>query len=325
MAVETIRLNLAVQWMVPMLAGRRVLDASLPAGLVSDLLSDCGVEVLCFTPRRAMADILTQRFGPAVDVYCSEFGSIPLPDRSIDCAICFDPDLGAVDVGGFVEELGRIVTDDGLIAVSSPGRASGGNGYQDAMTTADLEAALVGHFEHVSSIRQTFCIVSRLGTSVSGAIAGAFPDTNDPASFSTASDAFVLASRRALPDLSAARTVARPIELAKYEDLLDESLRLARSAQSRAEVAERANDEREYLIEELYRAEQYVAGAFDVRTRQESLLALATEELTTLRAELKACREAGDNARQSVLDMKQSTSWRVTAPLRFVKRVGSTP
>ena len=118
MAPGRIRLKLAAQWLVPMLAGRRVLDISSPVGLVAALLSGCGLEVTCVTPRVAVADILTQRFGHAVEVRCSELDAIPLPDKSIGGAVCFGPDLGQVDMDRFVEELGRVLGTDALAAVS---------------------------------------------------------------------------------------------------------------------------------------------------------------------------------------------------------------
>jgi hypothetical protein len=72
-------------------------------------------------------------------------------------------------------------------------------------------------------------------------------------------------------------------------------------------------DEREYLIRELFAVEQMLSSEFDLRRRRE----ISPRTASLFRAQL----EALEQAQAEIADLRTSTSWRVTKPLRLLKEI----
>ena len=72
-------------------------------------------------------------------------------------------------------------------------------------------------------------------------------------------------------------------------------------------------DERDYLIRELFASEQILSSEFDLRRRHE----VSPRTASLFRAHL----EALEDAQAEIADLRTSTSWRITKPLRLLKEI----
>jgi hypothetical protein len=104
-------------------------------------------------------------------------------------------------------------------------------------------------------------------------------------------------------------------------------LETVRRAQIEAFRAEQAAEERPELIRQLFASEQVLAAEFDRRRRNEvspRAASLFRDQLAAARAQqphVERLREAFEDAQAQIADLKSSTSWQITKPLRVLKRL----
>jgi SAM-dependent methyltransferase len=271
-------------------AGRRVLDAGCGVGWGTELLLDAGarsavgVDIAPDAVRSAQARAARGRFvvGDLLD--------LPFARASFDLVTCFEAIEHVADASKALDELRRVLTPDGLLVVSSPNPAvypAGNPFHVRELTPDELHAELQSRFTSAVLWRQYDLAASVLTD-------GAPQVAHEP----------IRGEARAVTALPG------------HEDIYSVVTATSGTLPTFGSVAMFAppNDRRTYLA--AYESSRRECDALQGRLRacEERLLRVTTE---WEHDRARAAAEVGDLRRQ-LDELRASTSWRVTAPLRRV-------
>jgi hypothetical protein len=325
------------RWLAGLLQGKSVLDVSPAPNAATAELAEGAASLVVVTPRAAVAHALADRLPSAVEVRTAEPGTLPFADGSFNVAVCLGAGrIGPSELGPMIAELVRVVGADGFVVVSlGPADARSpvwGPDHRSAV--GDLVAA------HVSSHSAVDLRVSlSLDFATEGLDLGppdgvTEPDAEGGWTAPAVLDTIVIGANGPLPEPPARRSLRFGIDAAVWQAGQDRMLEVTRVAQARAVSAEAAADERLRLIGELFLVEQRLSEEFDRRRRQEVSPRAATtfrDQLVAARAdqdrieelelEVERLRDAVEGANAYIAELKSSTSWVVTKPLRGMKRL----
>jgi hypothetical protein len=319
----------AARWAASRAGGRPLLDTTSPSGLVARFLGPQGVEVVTVVSSAAVAEALGYDLRGAATVRSGALAELPFPPRSFGAAVCLVRQFTDSPLDRTLSELRRVLDGDGVLVICD--RAGRGRG--DGPTMHDLEQAVSRQFKHSAVLNQTDHVVSTVAGDDSDGLFADLSVTTIPGHISKG--AFVAASDSPEKVSGAPIAFVDPIDLDGLTALWDRALQECVAAQARATEAQRAAEERDRLIRELFLAEQALAEAFDVSRRLEGMAETASEQriqLRSVRSQLEAAKsdaeaahaeiarllEANQNAHEQVMALRESTSWRVTKPLRAV-------
>lgn len=278
-------------------AGRRVLDVCCGLGNGCRILASAEArEVVGVDSAESVIEAATLEMPQGVRLEVGDARRLAYPAGSFELVLCFDVIDQIEEAGAVIEQLVRVLSEDGLLLISLP--------EGDA---ADLQS--LTQLPHVRLLRQEAClgsaIVAESGLS-DEVCESARIRTIEPRDSRSPNWLLVLAGRVSLPE---------PVPLVGLTDRLDFYNR-----QAALEAAEEEGRIRDELVQKLTQ---------DRRELQDRLLA-AEERLAALtgleqaNAELESeldARDAELQAREQVLrDVMSSASWRVTKPLRALKR-----
>jgi hypothetical protein len=125
-----------------------------------------------------------------------------------------------------------------------------------------------------------------------------------------------LAARRTIPTVESLLTLSEPFEVRWWQERLDDGQKRAEGLAVRTrQQATRAEERSLNSARRLLEAEEVLAQA------NARVFALE-RELETRGEEVGALRKQAARAERVVNGMKDSSSWRITAPLRALKRRG---
>lgn len=135
------------RYVAPMVAGKRILDVACGAGYGSDLLAeaaqfvaggDISAETVAYCQAHYRRD--NQKF-EVMDIR-----DIPYPDKSFDMVVSFETIEHVVEGEQFLQEITRLLADDGMLVMSTPLGGPVGNPHHVAYYQRGTFAAYLRNF-----------------------------------------------------------------------------------------------------------------------------------------------------------------------------------
>ena len=265
------------------------------------------------SPRVAITEVLRERSGPesGFEVRLAEPSDMPFDAGSFGAAVFFEAGRSpAGEIEGVLREAERILDKEDGLLITSLGvpsvRTVESQGVLQTLTTTLEEL-----FSNVSVVELTIALTATFSSAPTAAALET--GRGSEAAERPVLDRIVIASHGPLPDFGTSSALSFPVDLELWDRSREALLETARISQARAARAERIADERDYLIRELFASEQILSSEFDFRRRHE----VSPRAASLFRAQL----EALEDAQAEVADLRTSTSWRITKPLRLLKEI----
>jgi SAM-dependent methyltransferase len=144
-------------WVSTLAAGRRVLDAGCGVGYGTALLARAGAADAVGIDVADEALAAAAAASPELEFTQADVHDLPFPDDRFDVVVCFEVIEHLERQDEAIAELARVLTPDGVLAMSSPNRGvypTGNPHHVHEYRPDELRAALSVHFAHVELHRQ---------------------------------------------------------------------------------------------------------------------------------------------------------------------------
>jgi SAM-dependent methyltransferase len=308
-------------WAAELAAGRTVLDAGCGMGYGCRILADAGARrVVGVDIAAAVLEASPAAGHPGVELETGDVLNLSLPPESFELVVCFEV-LEHVSVPERVlDELSRVLSPGGVLAVSTPNRdryVPGNPHHLHELDPAELEAALRERFAHVRLLRQDNWIASAVLEDEHAADSSDAPlpaRVRKLAARRPGEEVYTLAlaSSEPLPELPAEAALTGLVELRHWAELFEMQRRYLDEQQRQLELARERDGERRDLQQRLIEAEARLSEIPDLK-----------QEIRELEAERDLLELRVERGGQVLEDVFSSPSWKVTAPLRAAKRAFS--
>lgn len=311
-------------WAAQLAHGKRVLDAGCGIGYGSNMLAGSGAaEVAGVDIAEPIIEVARQSAAPGVTFSTGDVAALPFGSDSFDLVVCFEVIEHVEDTDAVLDELARVLAPGGVIVLSSPNRdryVPGNPHHLYEFLPDELKAALQRRFAHVRLVRQHDWLASAILEDEVFAGSNADPigglEVRKLVGHEPGAETYTLAlaGDGELPATLMPVTLTGTIELREWMDHYHEQDRILRQQAAHFEALKTLENERRMLRYRLEKAEGRVARMKDLEKELQDLeLALADVPKDLER------RLAG--ADQALRDVLSSPSWRITTPLRKLKRV----
>jgi len=325
------------RWVSQIAAGRRVLDAGCGTAYGSALLAQAGaVEVIGVDRASDVLDSARPQMPDLVVLEEGDVATLPYADGRFDLVVCFEVIEHLEEPGRALDEFRRVLSPDGVLAVSSPNRdvyPPGNPHHVHEYTPGELEQELLGRFTFVRLERQSTWITSgvldddRFRMSDDRDIGSAMSIRKLAADEPGAElYTIALAGHDKPPAGNATFELAAPVELRKWDALWHEQTQMleqqadllsAHEQLFAQQAAEKAQwwDEIQELRHQLVKTESELARmpALDAQLRE---LVEVNDGLLQLNHDLQARQAHLDVLEARYEVVVESTSWKLTRPLR---------
>jgi len=272
--------------------GKRVLDAGCGVGYGSALLARSGaVEVTGVDLSGAAIAAASVGAPENANFILGDVTKLPVDDASIDLVVCFEVVEHIAEQEQLLDELRRVMTPGASLIISSPNRGvylAGNPHHVRELTPSELSELLEPRFAHFEMMHQHPWAASAILSDAdftSGQLdlpLSAASAKLAPASRGEETYTIAIASDSELPELSGITIITDPTDLRGHT----ESIKALETSLADSEAATAAQ-----------------AAARD----------RLTEELASVRESLELTSSA-------LVTITSSRSWRMTAPLRGIKR-----
>lgn len=269
-------------WVGGLADGHVVLDAACGVGWGTAVLAHAGARrVIGVDIDEASLASGRERAGGLAEFVRGDLLALPFEDAAFDLVVCFEAIEHVSDPDRALDELRRVLSPDGLLAVSSPNRGvypPGNPHHLRELTSEELETLLRQRFAHVALYGQQ----THLGSLLSDE-RGLLATEELPArvhkmyAVSPGEElyAVALASDHELPTMDTVAVLGAPLDTSQFTDrieVLEADLALTqaklgslagelRQAESRATEAEDARARAERQVEEITRSGWWRATA----------------------------------------------------------------
>jgi SAM-dependent methyltransferase len=325
-------------WAAQLAKGCVVLDAGCGMGYGTGILQAAGAK------RVVGVDISPEAIDYARAHYAGEFDiadihKLPFADSSFDLVVCFEV-IEHIDQQSLaIAELRRVLRASGILAMSSPNQGiyPKGNPYHlHEYTSAEFKEALAREFANIALYRQSPWLASAVFDDDIQAVGDVLSEltTFKVGAVEPGKEVFTvaLASNASLSKPKPLMVMGQPFEVRWWEDRLDEvtgeqdNERIERDRQQARH--DRTDNENKRKLE----------AQGDFLLTLETRLASAQDEIAQLLATQAELRQWGEEVARSAQDRQDfetrlrraertmdsitsSLSWRITAPLRAIKRL----
>ncbi|MGD1058492.1 MAG: methyltransferase domain-containing protein [Solirubrobacteraceae bacterium] len=247
------------RWAAPLAAGRRVLDAGCGAAYGTILLAEAGaLEVVGVDRASEVLDSVRTQMPSNVVLNEGDVTALPYENGRFDLVVCFEVIEHLDDPGRALDEFRRVLTPEGVLAVSSPNREvypPGNPHHVHEYTPGELEQELADRFSFVRLERQHTWITSAVLNDGGFQISGDGDLGTDVSVRKLAADepgaelyTVALAGQQELARTAATFELATPVELRKWDALWHEqNQRLGDQAETLTQQAEMLTQQAETL------------------------------------------------------------------------------
>lgn len=332
-------------WGAQLVRGRNVLDAGCGTGYGAKIIVESGADrvVGVDISKDAVAEASEFNTSERVEIDQADLRSLPYADGEFNLAMCFEVIEHVEDRDAVLDELARVLSSDGILCISTPNRRvypPGNPHHLHEYEPREFAEVLGKRFSHVDLHRQT----AWLGTAIlSDAESASFGPAHSfsprtvkmpPSSCSRSEETFTVAvaSQRKLPRVHPQLALGDSFEVRWWKDQIHAA---HTDAQARGREARDAEARGLITARKLLGVEEMIAHsnaqifaldqALDERSEEADRLRRDVERLEGEREQAKSDREqamrAHERASYIVEAMNHSVSWRLTAPLRALKRV----
>ena len=314
-------------WGAQLARGLKVLDAGCGTGYGLRILQEAGasqavgVDVSADAIAQASEVISDER----IEILQANLKELPFSDGEFDLIVCFEVIEHVSERDVILDELARVLAAEGILCISTPNRNvyPQGNPYHLHEYKPDEFAQALGErFSHIELHHQTAWLASAIFSSdefTAGPSDGSISTRTvkmEPRDPGEETFTVALAARRSIPRVESLLTLGEPFEVRWWQEQIDDGRKSAealalRTRQQAARAEERSlNSARRLLDVEEFLA-QSNAGVFALK-----------QELEMRSEDIDALREQVARGERVMTGMKDSLSWRITAPLRALKRRG---
>jgi len=314
-------------WAMQLVPGRRVLDAGCGLGYGSALLAGAGAaSVTGMDVAAAVVEAARSRVPAGVTLVEGDVHELPFEDGSFDLVVCFEVIEHVHDAPRAIGDLARVLAPGGVLAVSSPNRDAyvpGNPHHVHEFTPEELRSALTERFSEVSLLRQHQWITS----AVLGDAAFAADGLEEVPALRVRKAAGVqpgeetytvaLAGDAALPDVPPAAVMAGDVEVRKWVELYDTQQEVLTRQHEHFESLEDKRTELAELRTRLVEAERRLARLPALQQELDE----ARQSLHGMQGERDVQAARADRAELVLREVMASPSWRLTTPLRRLKRI----
>src|SRR5215218_6548889 len=301
-------------WAAPAAAGKRVLDAGCGLGYGSAVLSDAGAaSVVGVDVAEGVVEVARERVPDGVELHVGDVAALDFADGEFDVVVCFEVIEHVEAPDAVLAELHRVLAPGGVLLVSSPNRdvyVPGNPHHIHEYLPEELRDALARLFSSVHLWRQHDWIASAvlsdedLAAEDLSELRGLRVGKNVGVAPGRETYTLAMAGDGPLPSLDPAAMLTGTVELRKWLELFHEQHETLRR---QLEAGEKATAR---LVELEQQRDEAVGVAHQRSLEVEGLLA-TIEELNRYAAQKD----------EIVRAVTTSPSWRITAPLRALKRV----
>jgi SAM-dependent methyltransferase len=315
------------EWAAELVRGRRVLNASSALQATTVPLLHDAREVAAVAPRAAVVEALPDLVGTEVKGHHAELTRLPFASDSFQAVMSLDLDPCSYPLEEVLEEFARVLDPgDGLliIALSGNTRPTGQNQVdEDDPAIQALYRALRERLPYVMPVHYDSKLVSTFSPIGDAEGSRSFAAEKTPGDGATHKSAgvVVVASHRSIEPQRTCREMTFELSLPQWLSQVDRLSTIAREQTARTQRAEASADDRAMLLRELFRAEQALAREFDRRVRKDDSPYLPMEGQTQgLHEQLHIVQQQLADARNHIAALQSTVSWRITGPLRAVRR-----
>lgn len=328
-------------WGAQLARGLKVLDAGCGTGYGLRILQEAGVaqavgvDISTDAVEQASQAISDER----VEVLQADLKELPFSDGEFDLIVCFEVIEHVPERDAILDELARVLATEGVLCISTPNRnvyPQGNPHHLHEYQPDEFAKALSERFSHVELHRQTAWLASAIFSSdefTAGQADGSISTRTvkmEPRDPGEETFTVALAARRSIPRVESLLTLGEPFEVRWWQEQIDDG---RRSAEALAARSEALTAHSEALVartrQQATRAEERSLNSARRLLEVEEVLAQASarvfaleQELETRGEEISALRERAARAERVMNGIKESLSWRITAPLRALKRRG---
>ncbi len=319
-------------WASACAQGRRVLDAGCGMAYGSAILARAGASEVIGVD---IAPTIIEAAGPEmpanVSLEVADLRSLSFPDGRFDLVVCFEVIEHVADPELILDELARVTAPDGILLVSSPNRdvyPAGNPHHLHEFTPPELEVALRRRFERVAVLRQhpwTATLITADASVVEGAQPVELGRALRTTGIETSAEAYsvAIASNGELPRMDDVLVLGGDLEFRHWIELFDGQRRAIEELEFQVTEGKAVASEMTQVGRELLAAEQLLAELPELRDQVAASEKHAREldrQVAKLTDELRDARRIAERASGVVADMKASVSWRITRPIRDIKR-----
>ncbi len=310
------------RWACQMTRGVDVLDAGCGTGYGTAILAGSGpARLVGFDVAPDAVEQARSATAGRAEIEVADIRSLPLPDDAVDVVVCFEVIEHIERRDEALREFARVIRPGGALLISSPNRNQyppGNEHHVHEYTPDELAHSLGRNFRNVELHRQH----AWLGTLIAdvGALTEAGADGGIEALMHTATPdaaareetySVAIAGDGDLPRAAPRLVLGHPFEVKWWnEQLIKEQHEAVAQRRELERRAARLSDQGRQLVD----VEQAHASLISAHAEASADVARLSEELQRERA----LRVRADSV---VLGMNRSISWRLTAPLRRVKRL----
>lgn len=304
-------------WAQPLVEGAHVLDAGCGAAYGAALLAERADRVVGVDVAAAVLEAARPRMPDNVELLAADMRRLPHADQTFDAVVCFEAIEHVVDPERVLDEARRVLRASGLLILSTPHRdryPKGNAHHHHEFDPDELRDALGARFANVRLYRQHDYVASAVVDAATfGRAAGPvalegahkeLPGEPDGELYTVA-----LASDEALPKAGNQLALTGDVELRRWLDIYDEQQQVLQDQLLYIRDLQAQLDGHARLRHRVERLEAELAA-------MPRLLA-AEAEAAALRAELARLRAEAAEMNASVQEILTSTSWRMSAPVRW--------